>query len=125
MTDELKTSCSDPEACVKKSEPCDNFEYCVKKAEPSPEEVIHELRNDLYRVQEECGRLGRERDLLADMYARERFENHNLREIRRYNEKAYEDMRDAAYALRRILFNDGKVRMSKETRAEISKYLSF
>ena len=125
MTEELNTCCPDPEACVRKSEPCENFEHCVKMAEPSPEEVIHELRNDLCRIQEECSRLGKERDLLADMYARERFENHHLRDIQRYNVKAYEDMRDAAHELRRILFIDGKVRMSKETREEISKYLSF
>lgn len=125
MTEEYKTCCPDPEACVTKSEPCDNFEHCVKMAEPPLEEVVRELRNDLHRVQEECGRLGRERDLLADMYARERFENNNLREFQRYNEKTHQEMREAAYELRRILFNEGKVRMSKETRAEISKYLSF
>lgn len=125
MTEEFNMSCPDPEACVKKSEPCDNFEHCVKMAEPSLEEVVRELRNDLHRLSEECSRLGKERDLLADMYARERFENNNLRDIQRYNEKTYQDMRDAAYELRRILFNEGKVRMSKETRAEISKYLSF
>lgn len=119
------TNCPDPEACVAKSEPCENFEHCVKPSEPSAEEVIRELRRDIHRLQDECGRLGRERDLLSDMYARVCFENNNLRDIQRWTESTVQDMRDSAYELRRILFSEGKVRMSKETRAEISKFLSF
>ena len=123
--EEMVTSCPDPEACVKKSEPCNNFEHCVKASEPPLETVIRELRKDLRRVQDECGRLGRERDLLADMYARERFENQHLRDMQRYTETNLQEMHEAAYELRRILFSDGKIRLSKEIRAEISKYLSF
>ena len=125
MTEERVTPCPDPEACVGMSEPCANFEDCVKMSEPSAEEVIRELRRDIHRLQDECGRLGRERDLLSDMYARVCFENNSLRDIQRWNESNYQDMRDNANELRRILFAEGKVRMSKETRAEISKYLSF
>lgn len=125
MTEERVTPCTDHDVCVKKSEPCENFEDCVKMSEPPAEEVIKDLRNELNMLKEECSRLGQERNLLADMYARERFENHHLRDMQRYTERNCQDMHDAAYALRRILFVDGKVRMSKETRAEISKYLSF
>lgn len=125
MTEERLIPCADPEACVGKSEPCANFEDCVKMSEPPAEEVIKNLRNELDTVREECSRLGQERDLLADMYARERFENLHLRDARRWTERNCQDMHEAAYELRRILFVDGKVRMSKETRAEISKYLSF
>lgn len=120
--EETVMSCPDPEACVKKSEPCENFEHCVKASEPPLETVIRELRKDLRRVQDECSRLGRERDLLADMYARERFENQHLRDMQRYSETNLQEMHEAAYELRRILFN-GKIRLSKEIRAEISKYL--
>ena len=121
--EETVMSCPDPEVCVKKSEPCENFEHCVKASEPPLETVIRELRKDLRRAHDECGRLGRERDLLADMYARERFENQHLRDMQRYNETNLQEMHEAAYELRRILFSDGKIRLSKETRAEISKYL--
>ena len=113
----------DETACVD-SQTYDEVDFDVNY-EITDEEIIRNLKMEINELQATIARFGRERDVLSTLYANTVFELTHVRDNLRWTEKNVTDMRDCANNLRRILFKENKVRMSKETEKEIRKFLSF
>ncbi len=107
------------EKCVASTNPC---------CEPSDAERLEWAQNELKEVQETCGRFGRERDMLSEMFADKVFELRITRDNQRIRDRMYEQLRDKLIGIRVLLFgsdNKGKIRMNKEIEKELLKLLRF
>lgn len=91
----------------------------------SPDDQLEWLKEDLERERKMCQRFSKENALLANMYADEVYRRRMLEESLDDADNKLHKIRNNIYMLHKTLFEDGKVRMSKETEKLIRKFLSF
>ena len=98
---------------------------CCKASQGNLEEQVEWLKDELSKTQRNEQKLFRQSELLSMMYAeavqRGKYQEENLLNLEHSLEKA----RRNCWQVQQVLFDSGKVRMSKETERTLRILLSF